>query len=89
MSKIDLKTILAKHCKVSVSILDKAVRVADKPDIFIEAMKEVWNLAVDECKNAAKLKEEPNYEYSGDSGEPMSYFFIDEDSIEQVKQMIQ
>ncbi len=93
MEKIDLKAILAKHCPLDES----SMLLKDIPDL----LKEVWNLAVDKCKENAKLEVVP---YDEEAWEhifnPLTFnqiresenedgeIGIDLQSIEQVKEMI-
>lgn len=53
MEKVDLKAILAKHLEVEVSgffNLDKSIQQA-----VFNTLNEVWNTAVDKCKENATL----------------------------------
>jgi hypothetical protein len=83
MEKINLKEMLEEKFRTfKVLPMDSLViRPRGTTERFIlELMKEVWNLAVDKCKeNAAVLNMEDEY---GDYGE------LDENSIEQVKKLI-
>lgn len=80
--KINLKEILAKHSE-SFNLAEKGFKVSDKvlSNDALLAMKEVWDMAVDECKKAAKTK--PGRDENNLWGE-----YIDLRSIEQVKNMI-
>ncbi len=52
MEKIGLKSILDKHANIN---LDEDGYLVYYEWEIIEAMKEVWNLAIDKCKESAEV----------------------------------
>lgn len=75
---INLKAILLKNCNLSY---DEEGNECYYWIDLEDALKEVWNTAVDECKKAVKTR-------TVSTAITTEYEEIDEDSIEQVKQMI-
>ena len=92
MSKIDLNKLMYKKGE-SVSYKDSpyTTEIAYTKNSVQELLKIVWNLAVDECKKAAKFKITKGNESGSFDLYRKNDFKIskDEESIEQVKQMIQ
>ncbi|MEO6303819.1 MAG: hypothetical protein ABIP51_11675 [Bacteroidia bacterium] len=83
---IDLKVLLAKH----ILLQSEGEGPISHNEAAINAMKEIWNLCVNECKKASKFKIR-NGDKSGVFDLYQKNDFIitkDEDSIEKVKQMI-
>lgn len=77
MEKINLERILKNH--IDLSDYDDFTAQAR----VIDAMKEIWNLAVDKCKENATATL-----YRSENDERMDSTVVDLYSIEQVKQLI-
>ena len=100
MEKINLKGILAKHNlypDAAAFLFIRDGKEGSSLDRQLAALKEVWDLAVDKCKENAKWKSEA---FDGAFGHSKGYDFVDKDfrigykvsvdkeSLEQVKQLI-
>lgn len=85
MEKINLKEILAKHDK---NYQSGYLHNVENPNVqganAINAMKEVWDLAVEKCKEGTSLYH-PDH---GNIGEEFMGVSVDLNSIEQVKELI-
>ena len=77
MEKINLKDILTKH----ILLQSKGDGPISHTEAALSAMKEIWNIAVDECKKAAVV----DIDYMQ---ETPCQCTVDGDSIEEVKKMI-
>jgi hypothetical protein len=100
MEKIDLKAILAKHSP-NFNLLEKGYKVSTRIESkeALEAMQELWELAVDKCKKEVKIiysedgekskvkSKKLDVDYLSETSSTVS-FKIDLDSLEKVKQMI-
>lgn len=80
MEQIDLQEILNKNIEKSEYSLP-----IYRDQSIIDAMKEVWNLAVDKCIEVGKAKDET---YWDENMKIAHNCIINKESLEQVKQII-
>jgi hypothetical protein len=83
MEKINLKEILAKHSGAYEAALEfgREEKVAINGFNAITAMEEVWNLAIDKCKEVVQVSGEDSEDYNLNKE-------MAQDSLEQIKHII-